>query len=316
MFEALTAFNGRLDRPALRVRRPKHTVFLCGGLIASPEGGRAALSVRDYLVRLRQIERRLSATIVLAETAQQLYRDTGYPDLITFEEDVARVSSIVLVISESAGSLAELGAFASEPVIKPALRILLSEEHERAESFVRFGPVKRIEQVNRAHIGVFPWRTHRGNGCVVKSSIAPHYREMVRFINRQISDIPDTYTYHAVPEKTLFFDIVWILSLLEAVPPAQLYDAIRIIYPDAIDSEIRNKLYVLKTIGWINSFSYSNQDYYYLPVNSDPYDYAFLEGQRVRDVAAAKLQISNEFRNEAGIARAVIRRLQEKRSEA
>lgn len=46
--------------------------------------------MRHYLLNERKIGRRLKADIVLAETANQLYRDTAYKDLITFEEDIPR----------------------------------------------------------------------------------------------------------------------------------------------------------------------------------------------------------------------------------
>jgi hypothetical protein len=55
---------------------------------------------------------------VLAEDAFRLFRDSDYSDLISFEEDLARIASVVLVIAESAGSLAELGAFASNDTIR------------------------------------------------------------------------------------------------------------------------------------------------------------------------------------------------------
>ena len=59
--------------------------------------------MRHYLLNERKIGRRLKADIVLAETANQLYRDTAYKDLITFEEDIAKISALVLVIAESSG---------------------------------------------------------------------------------------------------------------------------------------------------------------------------------------------------------------------
>lgn len=316
MFETLRGFSESLDREAVRVYRPHHSVFLCGGLISKVDDERSVLSVRDYLVRIRPIAKKLDGRIVLAETAQQLYRDTGYPDLISFEEDVARISSIVLVISESAGSLAELGAFASEPVIRPALRILISEEHAADESFVRFGPVKRIETANRNYVGVFPWRSHKRKSAIVKQSISPHYSEIIKFINDRLDEVPKSYRYHLLDDKAIFYDIIWLLSILEVASPAHLYDAVRIVHPNALDGELRDKLYVLRSLGWIASFPYSAQDYYYLPNNEDPFKYAFLAGKRVRDIPAKKLEISTEFRNSTNIARAVVKRLQQKRGEA
>jgi len=236
--------------------------------------------------------------------------------LISFEEDVARVASIVLVISESPGSLAELGAFASEPVIRKALRIIISEEHENSESFVRYGPVKRIENIKRDFKGVFPWKINKNNGKVVKTSIQPHFREICDFINKRISEVPISSLYDQLnDEERVFYDIIWLLSLFDLSPPEPLYEAVRLVHPLVSDQDIRDKLFVLKTVQWIESFSYSGKDYYFLPKNTDPFDYAFIHGQRPRDVAASKLAISMEFQNAVGITKAVRKRLLEKRGD-
>jgi hypothetical protein len=314
LFERLRDFNDRIDRENLRVRRPHHVIFLCGGLTPKGSADSSVISVRDYLYRIRPIKNRVTASIVLAETAQQIYRDTTYNDLISFEEDIARIASIVLLISESPGSLAELGSFSSEPVIREALRIIVSEEYSSAESFVRYGPIKRIETLNRSNIGIFPWKTNKANGHVVKSSIQPHYKEIVTFIKNHLSIIPDSFGYEHLAERAIFFDILWILSLLEAIPPDPLYSAVRLIHPDMTDGKIKNILYTMQVCNWIDVFSYSGRDYYFLPLNQDPFVYAFKSGMRVRDVAATKVDIVTSFQQAASISKAVLKRLLEKRS--
>jgi hypothetical protein len=118
-----------LKLDGVRVFRPSKFMFLCGGYIASDENAKAK-NLRDYLFRVRQIANRYN--IVLAEKATQLFRDSEYDDLISFEEDVARIAAVVLVIAESPGSLAELGAFTANDTIKNELwiREIILEEGE------------------------------------------------------------------------------------------------------------------------------------------------------------------------------------------
>jgi hypothetical protein len=123
----LVALYNDIDLDQLRIRRPTRFIFFCGGAIAP--AGESAKSLRCSLLRDKKIGRRLKAEIVLAEKANQLYRDTDYPDLISFEEDIARIAAMVLVIAESAGSLAELGAFATNDMIRPALSILIQTSY-------------------------------------------------------------------------------------------------------------------------------------------------------------------------------------------
>jgi hypothetical protein len=99
-----------LNFDGVRVFRPSKFMFLCGGYISGDKSAKAK-NLRDYLFRVKQIATKYD--IVLAEKATQLFRDSEYDDLISFEEDVARIAAVVLVIAESPGSLAELGAFTS-----------------------------------------------------------------------------------------------------------------------------------------------------------------------------------------------------------
>lgn len=73
-------------------------------------------------------------------------------------------------------------------------------------------------------------------------------------------------------------------------------------------------MYVLKTVGWVKSFAYSGRDYYYLPVNADPFEYSFIAGLRVRDVSTVKMRIAQTYGADANIGKAIRRRLIECRS--
>jgi hypothetical protein len=171
-----------LDPERLRITRPSKFLFLCGGAVAN-DGNSKPQNLRDYIYRVRRL--RSSYEIVLAEKANQLYRDTDYTDLISFEEDIARIAAVVLVIAESAGSLAELGAFASNDTILKALRVMIKEKHDSGESFIRFGPVKRVRHSYKHakidHVGVYPWRDH-ANGNLVISSVKPHYTQLRKLV--------------------------------------------------------------------------------------------------------------------------------------
>lgn len=313
MFDEFRDLVSRLDRESLRVEKPSHVVFLCGGVIASDADQIAALSLRDYIFRHRKIQSRLKGRIVLAEAAQQLYLNTRYPDLITFEEDIARIASLVLVITESPGSLAELGAFASEPFIRDALRVIISEDHFEQESFVRYGPVKRIENIDRSRIATFPWKRHKSNGNIVKESARQHFFEIVKYINDRIDETEKTKLYRNLGDSKIFYDIIWILSIFEAIPPQQLYDCVKIIHPDVDDSDIRNKLFTLRICEWVDVLSYSNRDFYFLPENRDPFEYRYLPNRRPRDIDAKKLTISNDFKRDGHVNKNVLKRLGEKR---
>jgi hypothetical protein len=202
-----------LNLDGVRVFRPSKFMFLCGGYISKDEDAKP-INLRDYLFRVRQIANRYN--IVLAEKATQLFRDSDYDDLISFEEDIARIASVVLVIAESPGSLAELGAFTANDTIRNALRVVIQQQHEIAESFVRYGPIERIKNAKRANLAVYPWRIH-ANGALNISSTKPHYKEIVKFLDEHVASVPASTIFTKLGEAEIFYVIYWIIHL--CLPP-------------------------------------------------------------------------------------------------
>jgi RNA-directed DNA polymerase len=172
---------------------------------------------------------RVGYELVLAEKAVQLYRDTAYRDLITFEEDIARIASIVVVIAESAGSLAELGAFSASDTIRSVLRVLIQQDYEASESFVRYGPIQRVINSRRDYLGVYPWRL-RGTGKIVVSTIKPHIREIRKFIAEHVRVVPVSTVYSVLGEARLFYFVYWVIYLCLAVDVKTLCELVRLIY--------------------------------------------------------------------------------------
>jgi hypothetical protein len=241
----LIRFYNDLELDEVRVRRPSKFLFLCGGYIATDANARAQ-NLRDYLYRVRRLSSRFN--IVLAERANQLYRDSHYGDLISFEEDIARIASVVLVIAESPGSLAELGAFTANDTIQKSLRVVIQQHYDVGESFVRYGPIERIKKAKRANLGVYPWRSH-SNGTLNISSTRPHYGPIVSFVGDHFNAVPSSTTYERLGEAQLFYVIYWIIHLCLAVSAPTLNEYVRLCVPGTSNEVIRNKLYCMKLAG-------------------------------------------------------------------
>lgn len=292
MPDALDRFLAEINRTKLRVSRPSKFVFLCGGEILKDSAAHAA-NLRDYLWRIKGIGCK-STAYVLAESAQQLYRDSGYSDLITFEEDIARIASVVLVVSESAGSLAELGAFCSNIVISPVLRVLISESNFAQESFIRWGPVERVRAANRDRVGVFPWMSGGAPG-ELEASVEPSFEDIEKFIDDHIAASSSTMQYPVNPEIAQFYDIMWIIYIADAISPGKLLDALQKIHPTVTQSHIKRKLYTLRVANWVKITPYGGQDYYFLPEQNDPFHYGFVEGTKGKDPIRRVLSVREEI---------------------
>jgi hypothetical protein len=181
----------------------------------------------------------------------------------------------VLLIAESPGSFAELGAFSANDTIRKALRIVIQESFASIESFIRYGPVERIRKDNREFVGFYPWRLN-GAGRIILRSAAPHYREITQFINQHIKKIPSSELYvRSSPGIQDFYIIYWIIYLCLAVSFTVLVDLTRDLIPHVSWQEISNKLYCMQLAGWIKKVSYSGKDYFYVLFDEDPFEYSF-----------------------------------------
>lgn len=285
----IRAFYEDLDEAKLRIEPPKKFVFLCGGTIGA-DGSTSAESLRDYLCRIRSFSSDVHGEIVRAETATQLYRDTAYDDLITFEEDIARIATVVLVIAESAGSLAELGAFASNTT-RNALRIIVQETYWTQESFIRFGPLKRISDDSSDNVGVYPWEVDEARNIVL-SSADPHYDEIVKFVNRHLNAASNSQIFPEDKGIRNFYIIYWILFLGMALSLKSILKIAEEIVPNIKQTEIKNKIYCMMIAGWVGSKTYSNKTYFYAQYDKDPFDYAFKSGVTDTDSPRRKLEVS------------------------
>lgn len=139
---------------------PTTVVFLCGGAIDGTLDPPVAL--RDAFYRIVSTAPP-AYSLVLAEGAVPLTAEAGYKDLFSFESDIAQLVGLILLFAESAGSLAELGAFAALKTVSPRVLAVLDDFYYNQVSFIRNGPVLFLENehgeewvivLDRADVGI------------------------------------------------------------------------------------------------------------------------------------------------------------------
>jgi hypothetical protein len=121
--------------------------------------------------------------IILAEEAKPLTTEAGYNNLLSFRSDIAELVGLILLFVESAGSLAELGAFAALEEVAPKLLAVLNDFHYGQSSFVRNGPLKFLENehgdesilvLDRAHVGLgVDGKIEKSDGTNFASAVLP-----------------------------------------------------------------------------------------------------------------------------------------------
>lgn len=297
----------------LRFQWPSAFIFFCGG--SSSEDSNDPVSLRHYLLNERKIASRLNANVILAEAANQLYRDSSYKDLITYEEDIAKISRLILLIAESAGSLAELGAFSSSGQIKKKLSVLMQQKYFDAESFVRFGPIERLQNESETKVAFFPWRTN-GKGRVVKSSIRDHVAEIIRFINDRIDDVPQTFQFGLESNRDArdFAIILWLSSVAQAITADRISDYSEKLGHPVVRARVLDCFYCMKLAGWMEACPYSGSTYLIRKSTVDVVDrFAFKAESKIRDGSRWLALTQAAIKRETGLTRPLLRTAMEMR---
>lgn len=78
-----------------------------------------------------------------------------YDDVLLFETELAQIVKLIVLFCDGVGSAAELGAFAAIDEILERLFVVVREHHYIADSFIKLGPLRRIEKkIGRGAIAV------------------------------------------------------------------------------------------------------------------------------------------------------------------
>jgi len=290
--QKLIDFVDLLDRDELRASRPADFIFLCGGF-SSETIGPPYYSLRQYLLQHNSFRKKLDAYLVLAEDAQNIFDDRYYDDLISFEEDIARAASAIAIISESSGSLAELGAFASIPEIAKTTCVIQQTSFRDTRSFVTLGPIKRMSGTFDGSVAYYPWR--RNGQKVFHTTCREHVPHIAEYLNSRVKINNKSFNLRKDKNTELIFFILWTVFLYQEVSVQRIYNTIKAIFAGITETEIKAKLYALLVSKWIGEESYSGKNYYYSRFDHDPMIYRFKEpGHRIDDY---KIEIVKELKS-------------------
>lgn len=290
---SIVDFYKDLNLDKVRFVRPSKEIFLCGGLISSTDTVNPK-SVRDYIYRLLQQDNPLGARLILAEKANNLYRSTTYRDLITFEENIAKLVALIVIITESPGSIAELGAFASIPDISDKLILIVRHQYANDKSFIRYGPIERIDKNGEGLVAFFPWVVNEEQAPVIET-LDPLKDDIIDFLKENLTRTPAARLLSSLgQQERKIFTVYWIIFIAYAIPLGQIHEITQSIDLGVSSGEIHNILFCLQLVGWISRERYS-KEYYYTIYDQDPFDYSFKTGVAAAKSLWRKIQIAEEI---------------------
>lgn len=217
-------------------------VVVCGGALRKANDLGPPKSARDRL--LSELYRQLPQNAVLTpETIDDWNQEEVYPDLLLLETDLANLTAVLVLITESAGSLAELGSFSCIPDIAKKLLVFIDNAHYEEDSFIRLGPIKHLEKEYGKDIRVYPFGEEY-------DAQGDFFGEICQEILAERNEAKSTKTFSSVNVEHRLLLICDLVELFLIVKTSELLMWMKQIFNVEIsDSILRRYLYLLEKLG-------------------------------------------------------------------
>jgi len=231
-------------------------IFACGGIfdVRLPE----PTSVRGFfLEHTASKESELHSYIRLAENFKDWLHDSKYSDLKTFEEDLAHISSLILIFLESPGTIAELGLFSTNINLIKKLAVFINQDHYDIDSFIKLGPIRYIDKKNEEAIYSYPWKDSDLKNTI-KINLTNISQDIKDLLNKQHKkeefqqDNPGHISF-------LIFELILIFKALKYNEISRLLECLDL---SITKPELNRFLFLLEKLEFISKKRFGGSDFY------------------------------------------------------
>lgn len=238
-------------------------VLLCGGLVAEKE---RADDEDPSIQSLRH-------AIVKHETSYEVFRpeeitswqaDGIFKNLMDFEADLASICSLVVIILESPGSIAELGAFSQLRDLSKKIIAVKSSHFNDHNSFINLGILRHISKDHESGVKSFPWDI--SDPSTITSDIV---EDLASDIQEELDKQQKTQVLKIDNNSHVMVVICELISLFVALKESEILGFLDNIGIKIKSDELKRKLFLLEKFRLIKRSVYSDATFYM----SDSSDY-------------------------------------------
>jgi len=243
-------------------------IFLCGGQLSS-QGDNCFKSCRDifhsYIKRKKDI---VSQNIVLAEKIIEFFDESRYPDLLTFEKDLAAISLLTIIFSESPGAIAELGSFSVLDNIKDRLFLVIHEDHvKNGKSFIWKGPVRYLKKIadknsNKNPVYIYNWEKDFNLKKVTKESAFSEASDLHEEIRIFIEKRKKSSAWNRRDVGHIMLLIASSLDIIQIATTEEIRSILQYLKLNDFAENLERYLSMLTALELIGVKHYGNIDYY------------------------------------------------------
>lgn len=212
--DAIQEFTKSVSPDKTRVSSLSPLILVFGG--SAPIEDKYASCRSVFLSWAHESAYELAEFLVRPEDYKEWNQFEGYDNLVDFERDAGCLSRGILLFSECAGALAELGAFCMDEVLCERLLVVLEKKHYDDSSFIKLGPIRRIEEIHGSDAI-----------CVVDStrdpkSFEPQVSGVGEALKAKVKAIPKSHQFDPRRTRDQFLLIVDLVELFGAIKRREL----------------------------------------------------------------------------------------------
>lgn len=238
-------------------------VLLCGGRVVEKE---RADDEDLPIISLRHAISRESTDFELfrPEEITDWQADGVYQNLMDFEEDLAGICSLVVIILESPGAIAELGAFSQLDDLRHRLMVFTSSHVQSEDSFISLGILRHIKSQAEGSVRDYPWSlpaTDYNDKISFKIDVQI-VKDIIADIGDQINDLSDTAVFKSDNNSHVIALIFQLLSLFITLKRKELREYLKCYDVEISEDELKRKLFLLERFKLIKKGKYSDSTYY------------------------------------------------------
>ncbi len=277
-----------IDLTKTRVVRFPSFIFLCGG--PTSESKENFESCRDIFYRyINENICSFKGDIVLAEKIFDYFKHSAYGDLLHFERDLAELSILTIIFSESPGSIAEFGSFAVIDTIQEKLLIILHRDDTDKESFIWRGPASYLKERARLNgkydpISVYNWRRRSGKDDILTREDFVDAEDLMEAIKVILSKSPKSSAFRKSQlghSMLLILDILKVIQLATIDEIGRMLNVLEIVHDQRA---VEQHLSLLISLGFAVKYRYRNNVYYISSSHKPWLSWAYSKTATIRDV--------------------------------
>lgn len=253
-------FLSQINLDAIRVEfTDTHIVLLCGGKVKYKERATDP-DLPIYSLRHAITHANSSYETYRPEDITDWHVDGIFKNLMSFEEDLAGICSLVAIVLESQGAIAELGAFSQLPELSRKIIAIKSRDFEtatNAKSFINLGILRFIHEFSPSSVRNYPWSIQSPQ-AITEEVID----DVVADIQEELDKIPKSPVFKATLKSHIVILICEIVSLFTAVKETEILTYLLAFNVTLGRDDLRRKLFLLERFNLVKRETYSDATFY------------------------------------------------------